>query len=370
MAITMSKQYPFQVQENAELLKKMMSDLGESDPLFRPTNYWSFYERIFLPELATYGLKNFRHRRRSVLGSFGATDLLFSSALEIDNRFKHAWRLAELLNTFIKNSSFISLRIEGLAVEWVTPYYFSLVEDKFKKINMSLENCPTSLVGNPEDIIKIKNGHWSTAHLQYCSMFADVARHVPFEPGWIICELGAGMGRNVEIMAHLFNQATFLLFDIPPQLYVAHQYLQAVFGDRILEYEQAITLSPKGSDLPREAIGKILILPSWCMPKWSHVKTDIFWNSASFQEMEPDVVQNYLDMVIQMSPEWIYINALPKGNSWRQEVEGGGGMHTPVLEEYYFTFLNRLYDLMLAYDTDYFLRQRDYKSYLFKRKAI
>src|SRR5688500_5880153 len=63
-----------QVEDNPALLTLMLNDLRTAPEEYRPTNYWQVHERRFLPELRRLGLKDFRRRNNSVLGSFGATD--------------------------------------------------------------------------------------------------------------------------------------------------------------------------------------------------------------------------------------------------------------------------------------------------------
>ena len=52
-----------QVKDDFELLAMMMDDMGKWSNLYKPTNYWSFYEKLFLPELKKWGLENFRRRK-------------------------------------------------------------------------------------------------------------------------------------------------------------------------------------------------------------------------------------------------------------------------------------------------------------------
>ena len=63
-----------QVSDDAGLLKLMMDDMAAAPELYRPGNYWKNYENIFVPEIATLGLRHFRRLRDSVLTTFGATD--------------------------------------------------------------------------------------------------------------------------------------------------------------------------------------------------------------------------------------------------------------------------------------------------------
>ncbi len=227
---------------------------------------------------------------------------------------------------------------------------------------------PDNARGEPRRHSVDRHGAWSMAHLQYCSMLADAARYIVFKPDSILCELGPGLGRNVEIIARLFADATVLLFDIPPQLYVANQYLTAVFGPRVVPYRRAVSIVPDpAGELPESVKGKIIILPSWRMPAWASTRIDVFWNSASFHEMEPDVVRNYLKLVVEMRARWIYINAMPGGNYWGEWKPGSGGTKERVLDAYYVEALAGSYVLAHTYDTDYFLSRRDHRSYVFER---
>ncbi len=362
-------QNEYQVNDNFPLLEKMMIDLKNADNFYQPTNYWAVYEKIFLPELKKKGLKDFRRRRRSVLGSFGATDIDLHAVVDISTPFSRINRIAgQMLNGYIERSKIISVNPFGINPGFVTSYFHEYVRQKMERINLSINNCPTSLYGNPEDIVNINGNYWSLMHLQYCVILADFLTFSPINDGDVVLELGTGMGRNVEVMAHLFPKSTFFVVDIPPQLYVANQYLQSVFGSRVVTYQDAVELFPDDNNsLPEGLRGKIIILPTWRMPAWSKLKLDLFWNSASFQEMEPDVVKNYLQLACSMSPGWIYINALPHGNYWREWKPGVGGTKLPVKDDIYFDTLKEFYTLHQLYNTDYFLRTKDYKSYIFKR---
>ncbi|HET6460176.1 MAG TPA: putative sugar O-methyltransferase [Syntrophales bacterium] len=223
-----------------------------------------------------------------------------------------------------------------------------------------------SLYGNPEGCVNITDEYFSVNHLPSCKMYIDSARHINFGGRSIYCEIGAGLGRQIEVIAGINPKMTVLLFEIPPQLYVANQYLKKVFGERVIEYDDGIKLSPGNL---QDIEGKIVILPTWKIPDWAETKIDIFWNSASFQEMEPDVVENYLSYVKSMNPEWIYINAVPWGKSWGEWKPGMGGSKLTVTEEVYFNALLSRYLLQTKYPTHYFLSKRKYQSYIFRRQG-
>jgi len=354
-----------QVADDPALLKQMLDDQDKCDNLYKPTNYWAHYEKQFLPELRRYGLRDFRRRRASVLNSFGATDLKLNAQIEFQPRIRGRSKVTKYLNTVFSELPFVSLTGSPINFDDVTLYFYSRVKAKFDALKLNLDMCPTSRFGNPEDLLEVNEGLWSREHLQYCSMFADATRYISFYERSTICELGPGMGRNIEVMAHLLPGATFLVFDIAPQLYVSNSYLQAVFGSRVIPYRDAVSLKPG----PDQIKGQIIIMPSWKVPEWASCKIDVFWNSASFQEMEPEVVRNYLGLVSQMGPESIYINALPGGNYWGEWRRGKGGTKAPVEGKYYFESLKDSYNLAHSYTTDLFLQKPDHVSYIFKRRA-
>jgi len=355
-----------QIEDDRALLDLMLADMKQSEVYFQPTHLWRFYETKFLPELRAKGLKDFRRRRHSVLGSFGGTDPFvrpFWSRRDMLTNWKIVQKLMNRL--FPVNPSSGN---NPLMRNFFAERHYWRVKDKFRQINMDIRNCPTSYFGNPEGIAQIEDKPWTTTHLRYCSLFADAARYVTFEPNGVFCELGTGLGRNIEVLASLFKEATIFVFDIPPQLYVANQYLGKVFGSRVVTYKDANSLDPANKDCANVIKGKIIIQPSWRMPIWASTKIDVFWNSASFQEMEPEVVSNYLALIRKMCPEYIYINAMPGGNYHPGEASKGGlGTIAPVLYNYYVESLQDSYVLLKTYTTDHLDGLTDHQSYVFKR---
>lgn len=357
---------PEQVPDDPSLLDRMMADLRLSDELYRPTNYWAYYERHFLPELQKQGLRDFRRRHRSVLTAFGATDLRPKGTIEVSRAIPGSARIASGLNRLVAAVPGLSLGIWGSEPDWPTIYFYFQTKEAFARAGLDLSQCGMSTRGNPEDCVEIDGANWSLAHLQYCAMAVDALARIRLPEAPVICELGTGLGRNLEVFARLYPEATLLAFDIPPQLYVANQYLASVFGNRVLSYPDASLLVPEDG-LPASAAGRIVILPTWRLPAWSTVKIDLFWNSASFQEMEPHVVLNYLRLFKSMKPAWVYINALPKGNYWGPTDGKIGGTLAPVGDNLYGEGLGAEYVERTRYPTNYFLRDRDYVSYVYRR---
>ncbi len=69
---------------------------------------------------------------------------------------------------------------------------------------------------------------------------------------------------------------------------------------------------------------------NWQFPLLKGYEFDIFWNAASFGEMEPHVVMNYLSYV-SGKVEWIYLLQARKG----KEGSADSGVEKPITFEDY-----------------------------------
>ncbi len=287
-----------QVVDDPGLLQEMLDDLRQAPQIFQPTNYWKVYEESFVPELEALGLHDFRSRRDSVLQSFGATDL--SSAplrsLRCLDVLPGPWRRS--VQERVRRSSPYRRR------RATTFKGFYEEAESFGQAcgARPLAAYGESLAGGPEEYYVIDgrtHTYWGLyAYMQY----AWCCRHIDFGGVRTYVELGPGLGRVVEVIKKLHPDIRFLLFDLAPQLYVCNQYLQTVFPDSTIAYREAKGLSDLGS-VPA---GSICILGTLRFPLLTETPSDLFWNSASFQEMEPHVVEHYLQSVSR-SARHIYL---------------------------------------------------------------
>ena len=86
--------------------------------------------------------------------------------------------------------------------------------------------------------------------------------------------------------------------------------------------------------------GRIHFLGNWQFPLLKNLHYDVFWNAASFGEMEPDVVRNYLKYVINNSNH-IYLLQARRG----KQRTGKAHVETPISFEAYCNYL-QTYELM------------------------
>lgn len=333
-----------QVKDDPELLKLMMKDHLSVSDLFKPTNYWSYYEKTILSELQELGLHDFRGRNNSLLSSFGATDLHpFSALLNLWIRLSSSpydLRII-ILRFFVK----MYLKIMKLQTH-LTRNSIKCPSDEYRSINLScykfaksygekngakpINEFEGSLVGNPENVFYVNGKLYTNSLLSHYTHYAYCCKHMNFDSIDTIMEIGSGSGKQIEVIKKLHKHLCFYVFDISPQLYVCEQYLSALFPDSVVSYRQTRTMK----SIPEPQKGKIFIFGNWKIPELTNLNSDLFWNAESFQEMEPAVVLNYLKYVNQKTTKYVFLNERMKGVKVALTKKKFGVLEQTKLEHY------------------------------------
>ena len=252
-----------QVEDDIRLLRLMLEDMWSAESVYQPGNYWKQYENKFVNYLEKNGLKDFRRRsdkyKGQIFASFGASDPLVAS---VSPRQLHQLK-------FLKNTKKVRYRIPGTPT-LLTPFqvvvdYLArrLVKDPVGTENMRrlqyefvkgvgekwgaapLGRFSGTRIGNPEDWFEVDGNIYSINYLYYYLRYAYTSRFFNWDSAKIFIELGSGGGKQVEIIHKLHPSITICLFDIPPTLYVCHQYLSRAFPGQVITYPEsrAITVS-------------------------------------------------------------------------------------------------------------------------------
>jgi len=111
--------------------------------------------------------------------------------------------------------------------------------------------------------------------------------------------------------------------------YVCEQYLSAIFPDSVISYRETKDMN----QIPKTS-GKIFIFGNWKINEIENLNYDIFWNSASFQEMEPNVVSNYLNFVNKQTEKFAFLMERMIGKEVTNSKGGGGVLKQTTLEHY------------------------------------
>ncbi len=311
---------PPRLVDDSQLLDLMISDMHRADPLYRPTNFWGIREGALVAELKQSGLRDFRRRRGSHLASFGATDYRnplvrfdLKALRFVNNRVvRRIPGYTRALDALSRCLTAAVIPRAGLSSESLPKLAHAFASQQAATAGYAkpLAGLSESAEGNPEEQFVTQGGaRYSINFLNYYLMYAFASRHVDFDKIQTYAELGSGAGRQAEVIVKLHPKLTVMLFDIAPQLYVAEQYLKAVFGDRVVSYRDGRAFQNLADLSP----GKIHMLGSWQLPLIASGKIDLFWNAASMQEMEPEVVGNYLSFV-NRAADYVFLEAVMHGH--------------------------------------------------------
>lgn len=194
-------------------------------------------------------------------------------------------------------------------------------------------------IGSPLEQFEYDGRVFSRSSLNYLHQLTFLRKHMgDFVPSTFL-EIGGGWGSLGEVlMKTATSQIKYIDIDIPPTNSISEYYLRKTFptegfaGFHETNHDDEIAIS----DLP-----SLSVLPSWKIEKLCG-EIDVFVNAISFQEMEPSVVQNYLDKVAGLKPKFLMLRNLREGKNAAPTVDIDNFVLEPVKREFYIKCLQRL----------------------------
>jgi len=363
-----------QVKDKPELLELMLNDTKSASYLYRPTNYWKRFGKKLIPEIRKYGLHDFRRRKNSMFHTFGATDLdpiynaLFMrevNPLKIKHILAYSFKGLFHFKFFQKLVEEISDKYHDLTLRQVELLLYEMAKH-YGQINGArpIQDLKMSTIGNPENTFSVEGNLYTISILHYYFMYAYCCRFFDFNSIDSMMELGSGAGKEIEIIKKLHPNLCFYVTDIPPQLYVCEQYLSAVFPESVVSYEKTRNMKK----IPDNSKGKIFIIGNWKFPTLKDFNYDLFWNSTSLQEMEPDVVLNYLKFVNRQTRKFVFLHEMMEG-SLIAKAEGKHGVLQQSTIDHYKRGLKDFQIADISNETPTHASASKYSFSLWKRKS-
>jgi putative sugar O-methyltransferase len=275
-------------------LRALLENYKNAPPIFQATSYWSAYEKEILNIAENIDFDQIRSGKYHKLATFGFTERVY-------NRKFRTWKKLLLKILKIKERHRIPYSLTTPDIEEMAFHYCELVGNSCHA--KAINEISTSSFGNPASLFHIDNQQYTVTFLNYYLRYCFANKHINFNGREILVELGSGSGYLIEVLKKLYPDLTILCFDLPTQLYLCEKYLTGALGsESIVSSEETLNWT----DLSLVKKGKVHFLPNWLMPLLKDYKFDIFWNSASFGEMEPAVVENYLSC-IKGQAQWVYL---------------------------------------------------------------
>lgn len=309
--------------ESRALLETMLSDLDTAPELYSPTDFWRTGLERVVADLRERGFDEFR-RHPSATHFYAPRYAPVSRPLAVaSNLLARAGANGKLLADRIDQAPVA--RAHHAVVRALDPV------DAHPRI----ADADESDAGAPTEQLVFDGRRYSRSSLNYLRGLVALKRAVPDLRIETVLEIGGGFGTLGEILVPQNPGITYIDVDIPPVAAVAAHYLRQVLGsDHVLDYGDSRELEKIEIDGIAQ---RAAVLCSWQLPKLVG-SVDLFANFISFQEMEPDVVENYARLVSGLGARYLLLRNSPTGKP---------GVREPMLRKHYLEFFSD-YELVLS----------------------
>jgi putative sugar O-methyltransferase len=299
-------------------LAAMLQDMEAAPPEFRPTNFWSSGLPTILKDIEAQGVENFRIHPSA---AFFYVPLYASRTWQRGRGWLEP--LVTLLPPRKRARMLMRLTRSDRARADYRIYRATEVPG-----GLDLDCVSESDAGGGERFT-FDTKSYSRSMLNYLralNLYKTVAEGgVP--NGCL--EIGGGYGTLGEILLKAAPGSLYVNVDIPPVAAVSTWYLEQVFGtDAVLGYAQSREMHSINLDALRQRYRAIVLCP-WQLPRVAGT-VDLFANFMSFQEMEPQIVANYVALVQPLIRRHVLMRNTAVGKKIAQR-PGDVGVIQPVL---------------------------------------
>jgi len=303
----------------------LFSEMRSQQPYYQPTEFWRDASEKIVEDLNKQGVESFRQQALP-LSFFVPTYGYPALGLTKETLNK----INDLSDLRTKEKQTIDALVNGYRLA-EADYRVFLASDNQE--NSPLNNFCESDVGQPIEHFEFESKLFSRSALNYLLGLRFLERFVSLDQINNVMEIGGGFGTLGEIFRKTNPRARYFDFDIAPTANVAHFYLSSIFGD---EAVQSFLDTKAETELDIEASKPINVLGAWEVEKLTG-QIDLFVNFISFQEMEPDVVENYLKHVDRLQAKWILLRNLREGKQIK--TDGNYGVEKPMYTDSYVSML-------------------------------
>jgi putative sugar O-methyltransferase len=315
------------------LLNLMLNDMSKQDQLYRPTTFWEYGSSLIIKALDKFGIENFRTSEST--RHFFVPGYTVVEYLEDPAKYD---KLIEEFRKIVTDQRFVT-RVERLFTGYtgaINDYRVLLASNINKK--PFTDTISESQIGNPLEQIQFDGRYFSKSMLNYLLGLNFLKQTVDTKNIKTVMEIGGGFGTLGEILlGDERNEAFYINADIPPIGFVSSYYLQNLFGkEQIADYEVLKDFESLDIETLKKHY-KGLNICSWQVPQLKG-KIDLFVNFISFQEMEPEIVQNYCLYVDKLEPKYILLRNMQEGKRKQSETFKAGVIE-PILGDDYNKFL-------------------------------
>ena len=316
------------------LLDLMVSDMERAPAHYQPTYFWQQGIGSIVSELCEHGVENFR-RMDSAMGFFVPT-YSFPGWTSAPERYEPVLAALRALKPDDPRLEMLLKKfLAGEAQAYADYRVFQAARDDNP---LYLDRVSESEIGRPIERFRFGDAWFSRSMLNYLLGLCFLKSRVETKDIHTVMEIGGGYGTLGEILlGDDRNDVFYMDVDIPPVAFMATWYLKERFGAGcVAGYDELRGLDVLELAVLRKKYRAVVICP-WLL---ANVKgqLDLFANFMSFQEMEPDVVRNYLAEVERLESRYILLRNLREGKNTATD-KNSIGVREPIRDADYDKFL-------------------------------
>ena len=316
-----------------ELLSAYQNSLIQ-EPIYQPSSFWEGACRQIIHEIEEYGIDNFRNIRTSLsffVPTYGVPANSFTK--EIANK------ILKLLEDDGSHKQKLAMQ------EFLYGYFYALsdyrvfISSDNKNICPNLSDFSESKFGNPIEQFQFGGKKYSRSSLNYILGICFLKKYLNNnEEIKTVLEIGGGFGTLGEIL-NCSGDIKYINIDIPPISFIAWKYLSKIYCNNNIE-----PFIHNKKEIIIDDLNSCSIFNSWDIEKLEGT-IDLFVNFISFQEMEPDIVENYLNHVKRLNTKWILLRNMREGKQIKK-TQWGVGVEIPIIKDTYIKMIEDKYSLV------------------------
>ena len=316
------------MKKDIDIAKRYILELGKQEELYQPGSFWKNAILDISENFRKNGIASFR-KEDTNLNFFVPTYGSPGNGFTLTGIEKLEKTLTSLSSE--KQKAQIKYFLDGKLHAMAD--YRTFISSLRKNRKIDLLQFSESNIGNPIEHFLFDGRFYSRSALNYLLGLSFLRSVDPDFFPKIILEIGGGFGTLGEIVGKTFKyDYKYIDIDLPPLFLIAETYIERAFNSNITCYTR-----PKfqTENIAITNLPSFTFLPNWQLPKLKG-KIDLFVNFISFQEMEPEIVKNYAQLITQLSPEYILLRNLREGK--QREKPGALGVKTPILKRDYLNY--------------------------------